>query len=203
MLAGMEQLRSAADRFAVGELFSEDLPMVAAHALARDIDSPALIELACLHRNDCGSAPDLFLTALRELDLIDAIETDWPSREGRVLLRRALDHAAHLVAGAGDPLALSGHIASLLYRLVNTDEPLRPDLAELADDFEVLNVYWEDGFGERERIIENIRHAARNLLDGPPYESVFQRADHRQAAVQSAKPHRFWHRFSPGRRRPR
>ncbi|WP_405485849.1 hypothetical protein [Nocardia sp. NBC_00511] len=31
----MEELLEAADQFAVGELYSEDLPMVAANALAR------------------------------------------------------------------------------------------------------------------------------------------------------------------------
>ncbi|NNH73579.1 hypothetical protein HLB23_27625 [Nocardia uniformis] len=200
----MEELRDAADRFALGELYSEDLPMIASQALARGLDSPALVELACLHRSDCRDAAELFLTALRELDLIDAIESNWSAREADVLLRRARDHARRLLDGGGNLLAAAGHIAALLHQIGHTLEPFDPGLAELASDFEILTVYGDDGYGDPESIEADIRHACRNLLAGPPFEPVFQRSDNQSAVAESVSvvrtgPRRFWQRLSPRR----
>ncbi|MBU3067556.1 hypothetical protein KO481_39305 [Nocardia sp. NEAU-G5] len=170
----MENLRAAADLFAVGEVYPEDLPMIAAEALARGLDSPALVELACMHRNDCGNAPEVFLTALRELDLIAAIEADWPRREADVLLRRARHHAEYALSAEGDTLAAAERIAGLLNLLVYTIERPNPALAGPAGDFEWLIIYWEAGLDDRESIMAQIRRACRSLLDGPPFESVFR-----------------------------
>ncbi|MFE3545670.1 hypothetical protein ACFXK0_22125 [Nocardia sp. NPDC059177] len=43
----MDELHRAAESFALGELCPEDLPMLAAEALARGLDTPALLDLAC------------------------------------------------------------------------------------------------------------------------------------------------------------
>jgi hypothetical protein len=173
-LACMEELRAAADLFAVGEVYREDLPMIAAEALARSLDSPALVELAGMHRTDCHDAPEVFLTALRELDPIAAIETDWPRRAADVLLRRARHHAACALSAEEDTLAAAGRIAGLLYLLVYSIELPNPALADLAGDFEALIEYWEACLGDRESIAALIRQACRGLLDGPPFESVLR-----------------------------
>lgn len=173
----MKELLEAADLFAVGELYSEDLPMVAANALTRGLDSPSLVELACMSLTDCRDAPDLFVTALHELGLIDAITVDWPRRESAVLLNRARRHAADLLDDRADPLMLSGRIAALLVQLAYAEESAGTGLIHLAQDFESLNMYWEDGLGHPDTIIDQIRQACRLLLGGPPYESVFSRSN--------------------------
>ncbi|MEU5405649.1 hypothetical protein [Nocardia asteroides] len=84
----MSDLDRIADRFAVGELFPEDLPMAAAEALAHGHDSPALVELACLHRTDTRDAPTLFRIAIAELGLVENSEAAWSAREVDVRRRR-------------------------------------------------------------------------------------------------------------------
>ncbi|MEV0465557.1 hypothetical protein AB0I30_10505 [Nocardia tengchongensis] len=165
------------------------------------MDSPALVELACLHRSDCRDAAELFCTALRELDLIDGIEVQWPAREAEVLLRGARHHAARLLEADDDVLARSGHIAALLHQLGSTTKAVDPGLAELADDLEVLNLYWEDGFDNPESIAVHIRRACRTLLDGPPFAPVFPRSGDRPAVIGSVsvvreRPRRFWQQLS-------
>ena len=66
-LCGMQQLRDVAVRLAMDEPFGDDLPMAAAHALARGIDSPSLRELAGLSRGQSREAVDLFRQAMDEL----------------------------------------------------------------------------------------------------------------------------------------
>ncbi|MEU7767001.1 hypothetical protein AB0B25_17965 [Nocardia sp. NPDC049190] len=161
----MKDLDEAADRYAVGEVTNEDLPMIATLALARGVNSPALTELACLHRSDCRDAPGLFLEALDELGLLEAIDTAWDSRAATVLLRRAENHAADLLADAGTPAARSAKIAALLHRLAHTEDPLNSDLSELAAYFEVLTVDWDEGYLERAVLADQMRLNARRLLD--------------------------------------
>ncbi|MGO4617695.1 hypothetical protein AB4305_27750 [Nocardia sp. 2YAB30] len=146
--------------------------MAAAVALARGVDSPALRELAGIHRSDCRDAPHVFLTALVELGLADVSEVDWSSRQARVLLGRARQHATRLLTGIGEPGEVSEDIASLLHRLAHAPEPLDAALHDLATDFEVLNVDWEEGYDDRAVVIDRLRQAAQYLLDGPPYNSV-------------------------------
>lgn len=169
----MEDLKDAADRFALGEVYKEDLPMIAAHALARGIDSPALRELAGRHRNDCSDAPDLFLTVLSELGLLGSIERDWPTRQAAVLLRRARELAAQILTGEANRADSSGQIAWLLHQLAQTPEPYDPGLGDLASDFE-------------------IDQAARHLLAGPPYEPVWSREPTQPQASRSRTLVRRW-----------
>lgn len=84
----MSELDRIADRFAVREHFPEDLPMVAAEALVNGHDSPALVELACLHRTDTRDAPALFRTAIAELGLVENSDAAWSAREVEVRRRR-------------------------------------------------------------------------------------------------------------------
>ncbi|MFF2087479.1 hypothetical protein ACFVVM_27205 [Nocardia sp. NPDC058176] len=165
----MDDLDTAADLFALGELGREDLPMVAAEALARGLDSPALIELACLHRTDTRDAPDLFHTALAELGL-DSVS--WPEREAAILLRHATQHAERLLSGAGDPVENLARTATYLSRLMLTDTPQHVGLGELVWDFDFLLCCVDDGYGARESVIDDARHGCRRLLAGPPYAPI-------------------------------
>jgi hypothetical protein len=92
-------------RYATGELATEDLPDIAADALTRGIDSPALRILAGQARADVRESADLFLAALDELgiDLPDPDSAHWQ------LARRT---AAGIVAGQVRP----AHGASELWR---------------------------------------------------------------------------------------
>ena len=63
----MHELRSALVRLTVGLQPTEELPDLAARALADGIDAPALRELAGLSRADVREAQDLFLLAMEQL----------------------------------------------------------------------------------------------------------------------------------------
>ncbi|UFS95810.1 hypothetical protein [Nocardia huaxiensis] len=193
----MDELREAADGFAVGKLHVEALTMVAAQALARGLDSPALVELACLHSSDTANAPELFLTALRELGLSDATEVDWPQREAAVLLRYARESAARLLGCDGDPSTHVGDISGLLCLLAHSIERPDPAVDELASDFEILHALWDDSGSGSEAHVEQARIAARYLLDGPPYRSIHVRAPARPDVV--ARRGGLWRRFSKRR----
>jgi hypothetical protein len=56
-------------RLAIGEQSSEELPMLAAEALARGIDSPSLREAAGVPNSEVREARDLFVVALSELGI--------------------------------------------------------------------------------------------------------------------------------------
>lgn len=93
----MDGLQRAAWEYVAGRMFPEDLPMLAARALADGADSPALCELAALsRRSDPVEIRELFASALTELGIT------LPSYEqaGRRDLRRL---AEDLVAGRRTP----------------------------------------------------------------------------------------------------
>ncbi|MFE6925321.1 hypothetical protein ACFVAV_30185 [Nocardia sp. NPDC057663] len=162
----MNELDSAADRFAVGDLAGEDLPMVAAEALARGHDTPALVELACLHRTDTRDAPALFRAALAELGLVADTEATWSAREVDVRLRRVKKDAAGLLAGEGVYVEQVSRIASELYHLAVTPEAGSADLATDFDGF-----YWglEDNYWDPDVLRDSIHEGCRTLLAGPPW----------------------------------
>lgn len=135
--------------------------MVAAEALARGVESPALVEVACLHRSEGREAAELFLVALGELGLVDAGEKDWERWEIEVTVRRAKEHAARIVDGSGHPGELAGHIAALLISL----ESEAFDGCKLLGEFEYLHVLWAEGYHTIEALTEDIQLAARKLLD--------------------------------------
>ncbi|MGW6725960.1 hypothetical protein ACWF9G_08645 [Nocardia sp. NPDC055029] len=165
----MNELDSAADRFAVGGLAGEDLSMVAAEALARGHDTPALVELACLHRTDTRDAPALFRTALAELGLIADTEATWSAREVDVRLRRVKKDAAALLAGEGDYAEQVSRIASELYHLAVTPEAGSPELADLATDFDVFCWGLDDNYWDPDVLRDSIHEGCRTLLAGPPW----------------------------------
>ena len=69
-VAGMDELRELVWRYAADSAYVEDLPMRAAEALARGVDSPALRELAGLgRRSDSGEIRELYAAAMAELGI--------------------------------------------------------------------------------------------------------------------------------------
>jgi hypothetical protein len=92
----VETLRWAANDRVLGHLGSEELPVAAAEALARAVDSAALRELAGLARDDPREAADLLAQAATELG--------YPLRSPRAV---RWDHArragAQLLAGHQPP----------------------------------------------------------------------------------------------------
>ncbi|MEW2356390.1 hypothetical protein [Spirillospora sp. NPDC029432] len=77
--------------FVVGGLYPEGLPMVAAEALTRGVDSSALRELAGCDGSDAREVQDLYLAAMEELglEIPDADEVLW--ERVRVLAGRIAD----------------------------------------------------------------------------------------------------------------
>ncbi|MBB4742591.1 hypothetical protein BJY16_006050 [Actinoplanes octamycinicus] len=155
----MEKLREAADDYVLDQLGGADLPMVAAHALARGVDSPALRELAGLSRTDVREAADLLKQAMSELGhpLCEPAAVRW---------RRARDLARAVLGGEVAPDRAAGQIA---YLLVDADERvpcgIRQDLGMRC---ELLSVAWEDEPAHRDAIAAAIKAAARDLLASAP-----------------------------------
>ncbi|WP_433286096.1 hypothetical protein [Micromonospora sp. CA-244673] len=65
----MIDMRDVGVRVLAGDLAGEELPMVAAQALAEGLDSPSLRELAGLSRGDYREARELLGPVLDELGL--------------------------------------------------------------------------------------------------------------------------------------
>ncbi|MGY0497639.1 hypothetical protein ACWZHB_03965 [Nocardia sp. FBN12] len=184
----MDDLAHAAELFVLRELDDEDLSMAAAEALARGLDSPALLELACLHRTDCGGAPELFRTALAELDVVN----DWTAWEVAVRVGRARHHATALLSDEGASTHHLGAITAQLLELAGYPDSPAPDLEDLAREFESLSAYLE--FADPPKIREEIRQGCRILLAGPPYAPVIPQMVTTPPARPPARPAR-WRRF--------
>ncbi|MGW5438688.1 hypothetical protein [Nocardia asteroides] len=180
----MSELDRIADRFAVGELFPEDLPMAAAEALAHGHDSPALVELACLHRTDTRDAPSLFRTAIAELGLVENSEAAWSAREIDVRRRRVGWAATSLLTDDGIVAEHLSRIASDLDHLALTSEVGSPELADLAADFDGLCWHLDDDSVDQASLRHDTHTKCRMLLAGPPWN--------RPAAATPAPTRRRW-----------
>jgi hypothetical protein len=147
----VEELKRAADDYVLGRLGAEELPMAAALALARGVDSPALRELAGLGRADVRDATDLFERVMTDLG--------HPLRSSQaVRWDRARQVAARLLDGTAAAPDAAWEIAALLY------EPDRGRWSDLAMRFEVLAVDWDDHPDHHPSITGRIEVAARALL---------------------------------------
>lgn len=91
-----DPLRQALLRLTVGDLAAEELPDLAADALARGLDSPSLRMLAGAHRDEYDENRRLFVAAMQELG-VGAPPVDAATPE---LVRF---WASELVAGALPP----------------------------------------------------------------------------------------------------
>ncbi|MFD8571180.1 hypothetical protein [Streptomyces sp. NPDC057694] len=149
----MDRLSRAAMKLALGEQPSEDLPMIAALALADGLESPALIDLAGLSRRDpAADIRDLFAQALAELGRpLPGAEEAW--RE------RMLDTARALLSGSLPPYEACDEIYWCACHLE------RPGSAsELVVGFLGLWSSWEDRPDRRPAIERDMRAAAADLL---------------------------------------
>ncbi|MCX5397857.1 hypothetical protein [Streptomyces sp. NBC_00102] len=99
---GLPALETTACRYRAGDVRPEDLPMIAAEALAAGLDTPALCELAGLPRHaDSRDIREVFEQALAE----SGIELPAPGVAWRHELRRS---AARLIEGDIAPAYLAG-----------------------------------------------------------------------------------------------
>jgi hypothetical protein len=151
----VEQFTRAVDDYILRRVDARDLPMIAAQALARGVDSPALRELAGLGRADARDAADLLTRALQELGrpLRGPQQVRWD---------RARRLAGDVVAGALSAADGAERIAALLCEADHRDDHGRA--CDLATRFEMLSLDWDDYPGQRPTIVEEIRAAAADLL---------------------------------------
>lgn len=152
----MKQLSWEADEYVLGRVDSSALPMLAAQALARGVDSPALCELAGLGRADVQDAGDLFVAAMTELGQ--------PLREPEVVL---WDRAAQTAQSMLDSCHDIGHaIDEIAWLLCKADHKL-PDGRhnELATDFELLRIDWEESPARRPGSAIIAEQTCRRLLE--------------------------------------
>ncbi|UGT54397.1 hypothetical protein [Nocardia asteroides] len=167
----MKELDQAAERFAVGEVPDADLSLIAAEALARGLDSPALVELACLHRTDTREAPVLFRTALAELGHITDSGSAWAAREAAVRLRRARGDAAALLAEDDlDPVRVSRIAHEMLSYLAAVPDGAAMELSELAYCLDLASYALGDSFRDPDELRDEIRQWCSALVHGstPP-----------------------------------
>jgi hypothetical protein len=148
-VGAMEPLKLAAARLAIGEQAAEELPDIAADALVRGLDSPALRVAAGLPSRDVRGARDAFEDALRELDI--------PIPDEQAALWMLTRDALEGIAG-GSLAAYDG--ASWIWRSVYPRFELEGDLRV----FVGLASEWDDHPGRRPDIERAIREAASALL---------------------------------------
>ncbi|MEU8421903.1 hypothetical protein AB0C15_13605 [Micromonospora sp. NPDC048835] len=147
----MQQLRDLAIRLALDQPVGDDLPMAAAHALTRGVDSPSLRELAGLSKGQSREAVDLFLQAMDELGC------PVPDESG-ARLHRMREAAAHIVAGEGDPEDLAHEIYwQACYSGM-------PELQAVGDRFLELYALWGAAADQAEEVVAVMKAAARSFL---------------------------------------
>jgi hypothetical protein len=142
----VHELRSALVRLTVGQQPTEELPDLAARALAKGIDVPALRELAGLSRIDVREARDLFLLAMEQLGANVPV-----SRWDAVRF-----WAAEIVNGALTPYEGA--------RLIWFHGYLELDCPDELTAFVGLASEWEDDPTHRALYEQDILNEARQLL---------------------------------------
>ncbi|MFE9193592.1 hypothetical protein ACFYL6_28730 [Micromonospora sp. NPDC007208] len=151
----MEQLRGLAIRLTMDEPVGDDLPMAAAHALTRGVDSPSLRELAGLSKGQSREAVDLFRQTMDELGC--------PVRDksgARLHLMR--EAAANIVAGKGDPEDLAHKIYwQACYSGM-------PELRAVGDRFLELYAGWDATNDQAEEAVVAMKAAAQSFLCEDP-----------------------------------
>ncbi|WDZ87745.1 hypothetical protein [Micromonospora cathayae] len=145
----MIDIRDAGVRVRAGELASEELPMIAAEALAEGLDTPSLRELAGLSAGEYREARELLDRVVAELGLPALPDEDQAVWEMAVLAAR------RMVAGAVAPVdgaqAIAAYAGSLGF-----PEPLAT-FAFLAD-------LWEDSAADRAGLEHDMVHAAESIV---------------------------------------
>ncbi|MFI7284714.1 hypothetical protein ACIBOV_31105 [Micromonospora chersina] len=145
----MIDMRDVGVRVLVGDLASEELPMVAAQALAEGLDSPSLRELAGLSRGDYREARELLDQVVHELGL-----PELPDEE-QAVWEVVASYARRVVSGAITPVD-GAHAIAAFGGSLGFPEPLAT-FAYLAD-------LWEDNAAERAQLEQEIEREAEALL---------------------------------------
>ena len=141
----MDEFRDAVWRQAAGLVYTEDLPALAAEALAREVDSPALRELAGLGRKS-DTAEILGLLRVASVEL--GIRTPGDQEAVRWWLRKL---ARDLVAGRVTVEQLTDKIV-----------PGEAWMSDTEFGFAHVGYYWEELVDQGSP--ENVRGAVADLL---------------------------------------
>ncbi len=149
----MERLEEAAVRLVLEEMLSDELPMLAAEALARGVDSPALRELAGLFPHEVREARDLFHLAMEELGSPVPDVEEARRRTMAMAARRALQGEMSLYAATHEVYWQSCYVSESW-----------PPRMEIMMRFLSLQSAWEDHPEKRAQIGANIRTAMIRLL---------------------------------------
>lgn len=142
----MDILREVAWRHAAGMVYPEDLPMAAAEALARGVDSPALRELAGLGKGSATTEiEDLYRNALAELGIASPGQREavrwWLGELAKELVQGKLT------------------VAGLARKIVPGEEWMAEDEYRFA----TLGYYWQDMVDLNS--VPQVRAAEIDLLD--------------------------------------
>ncbi|MFF5263453.1 hypothetical protein ACFY4C_31365 [Actinomadura viridis] len=145
----MEILRRITCEYVAGDLFPEDLPRVAAEALARGLDSASLRELAGLNgSDDVRDIRALYLAAMEELgiELPDEQTVRWD--RVRTWARRMVDGMTTPVEGA----------AKIDAESVALESPAK------LSDFTYLLALWGEFPDRRQSLEASMLESARELV---------------------------------------
>jgi hypothetical protein len=169
----VEPLQVAAWRWVVGIQPAEDLPDIATDALVRDLDTPALRELAGAARSDYWLISDLFVKAMEELTL------ELPD-EQTALWRLAQHKASEIVTGIVSPSSGAHWIWSEICHRIEREGDLRIFIG-LADE-------WDDHPGDRAYLDAQIVAAAEQLVaQAEPRTWVRVQARHGMSPVAQSR----------------
>ncbi|MGP3961958.1 hypothetical protein ACTWPT_38825 [Nonomuraea sp. 3N208] len=150
----MEQLEEAAVRLVLEDLLPDELPLLAAEALARGVDSPALRELAGLFSHEVREARDLFYLAMDELGS--------PIPDMEEARRRMMAMVARWALKGEMSLHSAAHEVCWQSYYASDSRPLQ---TESMMRFLSLQSAWEDRPERRAEIEADIRAAMRQLLE--------------------------------------
>ncbi|MEV0597096.1 hypothetical protein [Nonomuraea cavernae] len=150
----MERLEEAAVRLVLEDMLSDELPMLAAEALARGVDSSALRELAGLFSHEVREARDLFYLAMEELGS--------PVPDVEEARRRMMAMAARWALQGEMSLDTAAH--EIYWQSCYVSESW-PPTTEIMMRFLSLQSAWEDRPAKRAQIEDEIRAAMLQLLE--------------------------------------
>lgn len=155
----MQRLVRVFEDFVYGFDSGVDVPMEAAHALVRGLDSPALVDLAGLNREERLEIRDLIPTAAAELGF--AIE---PLKV--VFERRVREIAAAYLAGEREFIDALSRILALFWRY--QDEGIGYYCCSALLDLELwLDVReYHDAFGSEAAAERDFRASAVAMVEG-------------------------------------
>jgi hypothetical protein len=142
-------MRDVGVRVLAGDLASEELPMVAAQALAEGLDSPSLRELAGLSRGEYREARALLDQVVDELGLSGLPD------ENQAVWEVMVSYARRLLSGVIAPVD-GAHAIAAFGGSLGFPEPLAT--------FALLTDLWEDNAAERAQLERDMVREAEAML---------------------------------------